>query len=241
MTLKVLKEMLELTEDDLVARFKGGYNDAKSRTEKAKGEIEKRDKDAKETKAKVDKQAVADQIAQYLENFFTKFPNFGGAGGSEDIIEKYPDRETREVAINAFQALSARIEKLRQGFNKSLVASGKLQPTNVQKLDQLAKMMMGASAPAPPQQLVRFVKHEANFFKRLVRIKDNMELNDGDFKQLLQLKLKQTAAERVPDAAKALNLLFGYMHSAFLAHARSIAEANVAADDKDRKARLDIT
>lgn len=184
------------------------------------------------------KQALADDINQYLDDFFTRFPHYDASNASNDLLSKYPTDEARQEVMAAYNALAARVEKLRVGFNRSLVNANKVTQAKMKKFDQQAKQMAGANAPPPPTALVRFVKKEATFFKRLIRVKNNAELNDNDFKELLELKIKQTDSGRISDAAHALNLLFGYMISEFNEHARDVAKVQADQEDEARRQRV---
>lgn len=259
MEFKHLQEMLGLNEaDNIVIRgLKNGWNDAKKAHGNLQKAIDAKGKEvpddepttdepdpatppkepAQQKPVKFNPQDITDDLTEYLDQFFTKFPNFG-EGGAEDILQKHPEKQARDIAANAFRTLATRIDQLRVGFNKSLVSSGLVQLDQAVKFNQNAKKMMAADAPSPPQSLVKFVKKEARFFKRLVKLKDNAQLDDSDFKQLLALKIKQTETSRVPDAAMALNLLFGYMASEFKAHAKVIETAAAKGDEEDRKARI---
>ena len=262
MILQALQEMLELNEAEagsLVAKFKQGYNNQKNRhaeaeakikaaygeaeakLKSAKVEAEQKAKRAKQEaadKAKIQPQEIADDISQWLEDFFSKFPNLGGSDGGKELALRYPSPEGREVTAAAFKALANRVEQLRVKFNESLVRQKLVLPKQISKFNRQARAMMGADAPSPPAQLIKFVKSEAKFFKGLVRVKNNAELNDEDFKEILSLKIKQTATERVPDAAQALNMLFGYMVSEFTKHARAIQKIVRDTDDSETSARL---
>lgn len=259
MEFKHLQEMLGLNEADniVISNFKKGWNDSKAAHGKLQKAIDAKGKEvpddepttdepdpatppkepAQQKPVKFNPQDITDDLTEYLDQFFTKFPNFG-EGGAEDILQKHPEKQARDLAVNAFRTLATRIDQLRVGFNKSLVSSGLVQLDQAVKFNQNAKKMMAADAPSPPQSLVKFVKKEARFFKRLVKLKDNAQLDDSDFKQLLALKIKQTETSRVPDAAMALNLLFGYMASEFKAHAKVIETAAAKGDAEDRKARI---
>ena len=195
-------------------------------------------KKAQVEKKQLTSQELADDINQYLDDFFTKFPHYDASNSATALLDRYPSPESHQEIIDAYKALATRVEKLRQGFNKSLVDAGKVKLANIRKYDQQAKQMMGANPPAPPAPLVRFVKAESVFFKRLIRVKANAELNDTDFRNLLALKIKQTDTGRVGDAAQALNILFGYLVSDFNKHAGEVSNAQADAADQERRDRM---
>lgn len=254
MTLKALQEMLELSEADVIDKLQKGVGDAKEKAQKAVDDAkakaakavedakDKFKKDVKKVEAevspkKVDKNATVEYTSKFLDNFFTDFPRFGSNDDVSDIVDAFPDKAALHAAFTAFKNIAARLERLRVGFNKSLLASGKVSSTQIAKFNQQARVMAGANSPSPPAALVRFVKNEAKFFKRMININDKSEVNDSDFKELLQLKIKQTAPERVPDAAQALNLLFGYMTSEFKKHSLAIKEAAATLDTEIKKTK----
>lgn len=246
MELKTLQEMIELNEADVIDSFKKGYTDAKDKVEKIAADAEeKRQKailDAEEKRLKtiadakqkfkkdvskveadvkpkkVDPNAPIEYANKFLDKFFTKFPQYGSDDDAQDILTAFPDRASLHAVFTTFKKTAVKLEALRNGFNKGLLASGKISSEQLTKYNQQARVMAGAKAPSPPPALVRFVKNESKFFKRMVNVNDSGELNVADFKELLQLKIKQTAVERVPDAAQALNMLFGYMTSEFKKH-----------------------
>jgi len=227
MDLPLLQEMLELNEaGSIVDAFKGGYNRTKDSLEKA----------AKKVQDLSDKD-LADDMNQWLSDFFTKFPGVPN-NGPEDILKRYPTKASRDKAEAAYRALSARIETMRKGFNRSLLSARKINAIQGRKIDQHAKKMMGANPPAVPGELIRFVRGEARYFQRLVRIKDNTTLNDGDFKDLLELRMNRTLDERKYDAALALNMMFGYMEAQFNKFATQIDDASREADEAARKKRM---
>jgi hypothetical protein len=242
MDFKALQEMLDLQEADVIDKLQKGVGDAKEKHEQAIQDAEeKRQKAVQDAtqkfkkdvgkvadvvKAKtIDKNANVEYTNKFLDNFFSKFPQFGANDAVDDIIDKFPDKPSLHSVFTTFKNVGVRLEALRVGFNKSLLASHKVSQEQITKYNQQARVMAGANAPSPPAALVRFVKNEAKFFKRMINVNDKGELNETDFKELLQLKIKQTAPERVPDAAQALNLLFGYMTSEFKQHAQAIKEA----------------
>lgn len=252
MELRALREMIDLSEADVIDDFKKGYVSAKEKAEKAVEDADaKRDKavadaaqkfkkdaakveDKVKPPAKVDKNATVEYTNKFLDSFFGQFPSFETNDAPADILATFPDKASLHAVFTAFKKLSTRLEALRVGFNKSLVSSGKVASSQIAKYNQQARVMGGARAPAPPAALVRFVKTESKFFKRIVAVDDKAELKDGDFKDLLALKIKQTAPERVPDAAQALNMLFSYMSAEVRQHAEAI---KAAASTLDREVK----
>lgn len=250
MTLKALQEMLELSEADVIDNFKSGYSNAKEKAEKAvqdaeekrqkavndakkkfKTDVKKVEDDVKAPK-KVDKNATVEYTNKFLDSFFTQFPSFETNDDPRDVLEKFSDKPSLHAVFTAFKGLAIRLEALRVGFNKSLVSSGKITSQQAAKYNQQARVMGGARAPTPPAALVRFVKNESKFFKRIVNVDDQAKLKDSDFKELLALKIKQTSPDRVPDAAQALNMLFGYMVAEVKQHSLAI---KAAAETLDRE------
>lgn len=255
MTLKALQEMLDLNEADPIGSFKKGYVDAKEKAEKAVEDAEEKrqkairdakqkfSKDVEKVEAeveppkKVDKNATVEYTNKFLDNFFSQFPSFETNDDPQTILEKFPDKASLHAVFTAFKKLATRLEALRAGFNRSLVNSGKVSSAQIAKYNQQARVMAGANAPSPPAALVRFVKNESKFFKRIVAVDDKAELKDGDFKELLALKIKQTAPDRVPDAAQALNMLFGYMTSEVKNHSLAVKEAAATLDREIKTTR----
>jgi len=252
MTLKALQEMIDLNEADVIDKLQKGVGDAKDKAQKAvddakakaakavanakdkfKKDIEKVGAEA--SPKKVDKNATVEYTSKFLSNFFSEFPRFGSNDDVGDIIDAFPDKAALHSVFTAFKNISVRLESLRTGMNKSLLASGKVSSEQISKFNQQARVMAGANSPAPPAALVRFVKNESKFFQRMININDRAEVNDADFKELLQLKIKQTAAERVPDAAQALNMLFGYMTAEFKKHSLAIKDAAATLDVELKK------
>lgn len=255
MTFKALQEMLDLSEADVIDNFKKGYSAAKEKAEKAidaaeekrqkavkdaaekfKKDVGKVEDDVKPT-TKVDKNATVEYTNKFLDEFFTKFPGFETNDDPSDILETFPDKASLHSVFTAFKKLAIRLEALRTGFNKSLLKSDKVTSEQVAKYNQQARIMGGARRPAPPAALVRFVKNEAKFFKRIVAVDDKAELKDSDFKELLALKIKQTSPERVPDAAQALNMLFSYMASEVKEHSLAIKGAAETLDREIKTTR----
>ena len=196
---------------------------------------------ASKTAAAEHKQKSAETIAelkadidQYVADFFDSFP-LNKAGGADAILKKYPTREAAKEAFNAFKGLSDRLDGLRKGMNNSLIAAGKLTREQQRRYEQqAARMTAGTGDIAVPKSLITFVRTESKFFKRLIRVDDDYKLEDEDFKDLLALKMKQTAPERVPDAAQALNMLFAYIAHNFRGHARTIASVGRTLDNEDK-------
>lgn len=183
-------------------------------------------------------QELRDDIDEFLKNFFDRFPFHGGAGGSEDIIDKFRTKEAADEAIKIYTGLASRIDSLTVGFNKALLDQGKVSADQVLRYKQQAARMVNSDAgPAIPPALIKFVRSESKFFRRLIRVDNKFQLDAGDFKELLGLKIKQTDGARVPDAAQALTLLFTYMSEEFRGHARVISQAAVALDDESTAAR----
>lgn len=252
MTLPVLQEMLDLHEAGIVGNFMKGYNHAKSRHGRIQSnlkqdaaEIKRQEDEAKaaekETAAntkKVNMQSVADDVNEFLNQYITRFPNYDSTFSAAEISKRYPSKEFRSVAAKAYTDLATRIEQLRVGFNRSLAAAGRVSAQKIAKFDQQAKQAMGANAGTPPAPLIRFVRTESAFFKRMIKVTGNSKLNDSDFKELLQLKMNQTNSTRQGDAAQALNILFGHMVSDFREYAKTL-EMDIDADDEaERKDRM---
>lgn len=173
-------------------------------------------------------------IDTFVSDFFDRFPFYGGAGGAEDILDKYQTREAALEAFKVFKGLSDRLTQLLKGFNASLVSHNKVKADQVKRYTQQANRLIAASGnPAIPQALIKFVRAEAKFFKRLIKIDDDFKLDADDFRDLLTMKINQTDAARVPDAAQALNLLFTYMADEFRGHARVIADVGRTMDDEN--------
>lgn len=235
--MKLLQEMLELNEagaKGLIDKVKSGYR----RTQKNIRDIENTLKRDDEDNQKVNMQAVADDVNEFIAQYFTTFPNYDARFSPEEITRIYPSKEIRQVAAKAFSDLADRIEQLRVGFNRSMVSASLVSSTKIRAYDQQAKQAMGANGSAPPAPLIRFVRNESTFFKRLIKVKANLKLNDVDFKELLQLKMKQTNSTRKGDAAQALNLLFGHMISDFRKYTRVIEDAIDDDENEERRQRM---
>ncbi|WP_407307858.1 hypothetical protein [Acinetobacter sp.] len=227
MNLPLLQEMLELNEAGIIDSIKGGYSRTKAGLEKVQQKVQD-----------MDERDLADDMNHWLTDFFTKFPNINGSGGSADMLTRYPTKKSRDAAEAAYRALSKRVDELRIGFNNSLIKANLVTRDKIKKYDQQAKAQMGANPRPPAGALIKFVRTEARFFQRLIRIKDNAKLNDGDFKELLAMRIKATAPDRNGDAAQACNILFGYMMARLNDHAEVIDKASREADEKARQLRL---
>lgn len=223
-----------------VEKAKAATEKAKLAADKAK-EVAKKRTDAAKKMQKVDLEAIHDDVAEFLDNFFTQFPSYNGvedSGGANDLAEKYSDKASLHALFTAYKNVAARVESLRSGMNASLRARKKISADQLTKFNHQARVFAGSNAPPTPAALISFVKKEAAFFKRMIRITNTGELDEVDFKQILTLKMNQTDTARIPDAAQALNMLFGFMTSVFSAHARAIAEAAKVLDDNERKERV---
>ena len=172
------------------------------------------------------------EIETFVKDFFDKFPFYGGPGGAEDILTKYQTREAALAAFKAFKGLSDRVDQLRKGFNTSLAASGKVTQDQTRRYEARGNEFIGPSAKPLPKDFVNFVKSESKFFKRLIQVNDDFNLDDISFKELMQLKIKQTDPTRVPDAAEYLNMLLLYTADEFRGHAKTIAEVGRTMDSK---------
>ena len=260
--LPALQEMLELNEAGIVASFRAGYADAKHRHDHVARTLRADDRASRGTRTSDEQtdddapasprtpaprakskeeilQDVSDDMTQFIQDFFKKFPNARADNGtSAAIIQNYPSKEAREAAAKAYRALSVRVKELRVGFNKSLVKSNMISLQQATNFAEAAKRTAGAASPTPHRQLIKFVRKESAFFIRLVRVNGNGQLLDNDFKQLLALKVRQTDPSRVPDAAQALNLLFGYMEYTFKEHAKVIEKAVDDSEEAARQARI---
>lgn len=222
--MNLLRELLLLDDsaDDSItagirkvaANIKAGWDAKKGQTEKT----------AQKLDAKI-KIAIKNDIEKFVAEFFDKFPNQGGAGGAEDLLKVYTTRAAVLEGFKAFNALSKRITSLRSSFNSSLVQSGKVTRVQMTKYQQDVDKIMASVDPTLPPALINFVKKENTFFKRLVKVDNDFQLDDSHFKELLSAKIKLTAEPRVPDATQAMNLLLAYMAEEFAGHARVIADA----------------
>jgi molecular chaperone GrpE (heat shock protein) len=172
----------------------------------------------------------------YLTQFFDQYPLTQGKdkilGSADDIIDKYPTREAAAEALKIYGGLADRLESLIKGFNTALVQQNKIPK---RKVDQYYRQAMRTKREDPviPGPLVSFVRKEAKFFKRLIRIDDNFKLDAEDFKDLLSAKMKMTPAERTGDAAQALNLLFFHLAGQLQQQKTKIQDHVLGLDDKE--------
>ena len=210
--------------------------------EQAKKEAKKHDEDAKkyaqqeaekaakeaETEHKLKSaesmQSLKDDLEDYIEKFFSSFP-LKDDDDVQAIMEKYPTLEAAKEAFNSFMGIGKRLKELRDGFNKSIIKAKKMRGEAVNRIDRTAKMHVGAGAKSLPTDVIRFVKGESKFFKRLVQVTDDFKLDDAQFKELMGLKINQTDPVNVPKAAEYLNILFLYAAEQFERHAGIIRVA----------------
>lgn len=185
-------------------------------------------------------QALRGDLDGFITSFFDRFPFHDSDVSAESILEKYPTREAAVEAFKAFKGLSDRVDALLKGFTTGLLTANKITKEQARRYAQQAARVIKketSTTPAIPPALIKFVRAESKFFKRLIKIDDDFKLDDDDFKSLLTMKIKQTDPARVPDATQALTLLFTYMSAEFRAHARTIADAGRSLDDENVAAK----
>jgi hypothetical protein len=226
MSFRILSELLDLNEAPTLAGVKGivsdikaGYDSTKARHEKATATAEKARSAAEGKLSKEQTDAIKGLTETFIDEFFDNFPNFGSTRGPEHLKQNIHTRDQALAAFTIFKKLGDELEKLLNGMNASLKNSKKMN----NKLDQYIKDGKRFAETEPPAELVNFVHAEANFFKRLIRINDKFDIDEGDFRDLLKRKMDRTDAARFPDAAHALNILLAYMIAEIQGYAKQIA------------------
>jgi hypothetical protein len=235
---KEAEQKAKQAQDEAERKAKAAVKAEDDIKKKAETEAEKAAKAAAADHKVKSAEAIAelhDDIETFVANFFERFPYQGGGGGAEDMLDKYKTREAALAAFKAYRDISTRLEKLREGFNKSLVAAGKVTKEQIGKYESAANKIRRTGEV--PSALTKFVRAESVFFKRLMKVNDDFKIDDLDFKSMLSLKIKQTDPARVPDAAQALNMLFAYASDEFAGKAKTIAAAGRAMDDETAAAR----
>ena len=177
-------------------------------------------------------QELRDNLEKFTEAMITSFP-FDGAMSAEDVLNKFPTREACVTAFKAYRGISDRLDQLITGMNRSLISTNKVRDEQIKRYLVQSQRMLKGGNPAVPGALVRFVKTEAKFLRQLIKIDDDLKLDDNEFKDRLAVKMNQTDAARIPDAAQALNLLFGYVSAKYRQTARTIAEVGRNLDDEN--------
>ena len=76
----------------------------------------------------------------------------------------------------------------------------------------------------PNQRTIQFARQEAAFFKRLVQVDNEFEVDNQNFSSLLNSKMRITSPERKAEAVKELNQLLSYMRGAIYEYAKDIAD-----------------
>lgn len=228
-----------LTENPFASIAKG-WNSAKDAHEKRQTQA---DADAaanaptNPADAPFEKNDVLDDMHVYLDNFFKEFPNYG-EGGAEYFLKTYPQQAARDIAEAAFKKLAKQIESLRTGFNKALINDGRLDASQIKDADKAAKKQMTDSAPPLDQSFIDFVKRESAFFRKLIKLNGDADIDEGVFSTLLGKKVANTGANRIMDATMAINILLGYMSAEFTANANHLEKAKEAGEDEARQQRL---
>ena len=238
--------------DDAKKRRKDAEAEAKSK----QAEAEKKAKEAVNAENKIKKAAEAEakkaaksaaadhkvksaeglsnlrkDLEDFTTQFFERFPYDIDQGQHEKFLSMYPTREVALTSFKAFRDFAKRLDQLLNAMNKALLDRGKITKEQASDYHNLAEDAKDGKV-APSKALIQFARGEAKFFKRLITVTDDFKLDDADFKQLLALKMNQTNAERVPDAAEALNRLLGFMIGKLNARARIIADIGRTLDDE---------
>lgn len=211
---------------------------AKSAEQKAAKEAEHAAKlAAKEHKLK-SAEALAEldeDIEAFIANLIDRFPYYGGAGGAEDILDKYKTREVALVAMKSFRQIAERIGGLTKGMNASFIAAGRATAEELAAFQREAQSI--ANGKSMPADIIDLVKSEATFFKQLFKVRDDFRLDEADFKRLLAIKMNKTSGDKKAAAARALNIFFTYVQDEMIGHAKVIASAGRQMDDEERASK----
>lgn len=208
-----INELLRLQEGP-IEDFMGGYDRAKGAVEKAKGKA----KESRVTISKAQTEVVKKMSTDFLNQFFDQFPNFGSSIGPEEIQKNITTRAQAKAVFNIFKKLAADLDGMLTAMNNALSASKKIDKATLTRCINTGKQK---AETEPQPDLVNFVKKEASFFKRLIKLDDDFNLNKRDFTELLRLKMNATG-QRYPDAVCALNIILAYMVKEIEAYAKQI-------------------
>ncbi len=236
MTYRILSELLALREVGVIDAFKAGYQDAKQRREKVDAKYKKIEDDRvvanKKLATKLSKEQL-DLVKQttiaYLEKFFDDFPF---TESTSAIQQQLKTRAQAVASYNIFKGLTRQLTEMVGQMNQAALAQKTISRDQLNKATTIAKKYEVPGA-RPPAEITKFARNEARFFKRLIVLDQDFQLNEPTFKQLLSQKIKVTELHRQHDAIAALNILLTFMTAELNSHATDIAEVGrrLPADD----------
>lgn len=192
----------------LVGQATSGWKAGKDEIENRKAAIRKLD----------DKQlpAVKQLTKQFLTNFFDGFPNKPAATDLKKVITT---RKTGKAVFAIMKEVASDIEKMQKGINNAAV---KIVPGGKATVDGLADIASGKGKPSP--ELANFVKKEIDFFKRMVTLDNDLQVDLPHAASQLNAKMIKTQEGRRTDAVMALNWIFFWLHKCVLDYAEEIAQ-----------------
>lgn len=240
LSFKQFNKLVEENDYDVLAPAKAVWDKVKGSYDAGKAEIDKRDKKKADDKAKAvenETKELTDDIHRYVGDLFNNFPYHSGAGGPEDLMDKFESYDSAVNAFKAFKALSETAKKFA-GEVTSFARKGKtIKPSEMNTIEKKARVVVRSGKI--PDQLVKFTKKEHVFFTKLFTVTDDFEIPEENTRQLFS-KLKATANDRHGDAVQALLILFLYLADEFKAQAKYIGEigkARKAEASKDPNAK----
>jgi hypothetical protein len=224
--------------DKLTAGVKAGFQSAKDLQKKKEDELEAAKDKVKAAHQKAATQSIGrlkDDIDDFVSAFFTAFPKMQDDNVTS-LLVKYPTLDAAKVAYKAFLGIGNRLEALRNGFNVS-IGKKRVQKDTVRRWQRAATDYVKSKKSDP--NFNQFVRNEARFFKRLVTVRDDFQLDDAKFKELLAMKINQTDPTRIIDAGEYVNQVLMMASIAFLNHAKIILA--VGENLSDEKAEAEKT
>jgi len=230
--LKRLAELSELNEagitsglSGVVSSFKKGYNDARAAQKKASDDSKAatdKEKAAAEKAKQVSPEQAKDlqtQFSTFIQKFFDEFPN-GDATDEQPnaMLGTDPTRAKAAAIFKMFKDAGTTIETLRHDMNKSLVQAGRISKEQFKQADAASTTDMNTTDE-------KFVKTNADFFKKLFIIDKDFALNTSNFKQLISIRMKATDRKQSGLAATELNRILGNLAQHFIGRAEVVAKA----------------
>lgn len=178
----------------------------------------------------VAKSDITKAINQHIASLFTKFPDPDDAGGPEDILARFPSRDSALQAFAIYKNMAKTITEIQTGFNKRLVQTKKIAQPELNTLLKSAKQ--DADSGILEKDIEAFAKSEAAFFIDLLKIPESdsdaftdMKMDKAAFISRLSNRFGKTQPAKIKKTIIALNTLFIYLSTEFTQYAKTIGEA----------------
>lgn len=206
---------------DVFGKVVGAYKAAGDAVKKGFEEAEAK---RKETLGELSAQETAklkNDTKDFLNRFFEKYPDYTGDPDSQDIIDQIKTMKMGKAVYVIYKGMAADLQKLQDGINKAAVSMG-VKNKDIQKMVKDSEQPTAALA----KETVDFARSEAEFFKSLLQLDSDFEIDGTHFIQRLNAQMKKTAPANREAAIKQLNILLASMRRAMKAYAAEVAQVS---------------